>query len=40
MQNFLVIELALLFIFVVKVGVADLERDLARQPCRKYEDTD
>jgi hypothetical protein len=41
MQVFLVIELALLALFVVKAGLADIERDLVRQPCpSKRDDTD
>jgi hypothetical protein len=41
MQLFLVIELALLALFVVKAGLANIERELLRQPCpSKREDTD
>jgi hypothetical protein len=41
MQLFLVIELVLLALFVVKAGLAEIERDLLRQPCQsRYEDAD
>jgi hypothetical protein len=41
MQVFLVIELALLALFVVKAGLANIERELLHKPCpSKREDTD
>jgi hypothetical protein len=39
MQLFLVIELALMLVLMVKVGIQSIERELRRKPIG-YEDTD
>jgi hypothetical protein len=39
MQLFFMIELALMLLFVVKVGIRNAEQELRRKPFR-YDDTD
>jgi hypothetical protein len=39
MQLLLMVELALMFLFVVKVGIRNTEQELQRKPFR-YDDTD